>query len=164
MVPYMTSSPEMQLPRPDQIPLGELADGSGVVITEVGLDRMVATMPVAGNRQPYGLLHGGASAMLAETLGSIHAFLLAGAAAVTVGVELSCTHHRAARDGIVTAVSTPLHVGRTMKTLHIAITDGDGRPVCTARLTCMTRTTADPGRDVMAATPTGAPDELATTR
>lgn len=133
------TNPEMApLPLPADIPLGELAARSGIRITEVTRDRMVATMPVAGNRQPVGLLHGGASAVLAETLGSVHAFLLAGGRNATVGVELSCTHHRSARDGDVTAVSTPLHTGRTMTTLHIAISDATGRAVCTARLTCMT--------------------------
>ncbi len=127
-------------PAPAAIPAGELGERMGIAFLEASPDRIVATMPVAGNRQPFGLLHGGASAVLAETVGSVHANLLAGPGRVTVGVELSCTHHRSARDGSVTAVSTVLHGGRTMSTFHIAITDGQGRPTCTARLTCMTRT------------------------
>lgn len=126
-------------PAPDAIPRGELAQRMGVVVVEATPERLVATMPVAGNRQPFGLLHGGASAVLAESVASIHATLLAGPGRVAVGVELSCTHHRSARDGMVTAVCTPLHVGRTVSTFHIAIRDDQGRPTCTARLTCLSR-------------------------
>ncbi len=90
----------------------------------------------SGNRQPFGLLHGGASAALAETMGSYHGSLVGGGKA-PLGIELSCTHHRAAKDGIVTAVSTPLHVGRTLCTFEIAITDDADRRICTARLTVL---------------------------
>lgn len=124
---------------PARIPLGELATTMGIAFTEMSAQRLVATMPVVGNRQPYGLLHGGASAVLAETVGSVHAAIVAPEGKLPVGVELSCTHHRAARGGSVTAVSTPLHIGRTMVTFHIAITDDSGAAVCTARLTCMQR-------------------------
>ena len=96
-------------------------------------------MPVAGNRQPYGLLHGGASAVLAETLGSVAAALHAGPDNVAMGIELNCTHHRAATQGLVTAVCTPLHVGRTVSSFEIVITDESGRRTCTARLTCAVR-------------------------
>ena len=96
-------------------------------------------MPVKGNRQPFGLLHGGASAVLAETLGSIHANLVGGPDRIAVGIELNCTHHRSATSGMVTGVSTALHAGRTLVTLQIAISDEAGRPVCTSRLTCMLR-------------------------
>lgn len=111
----------------------------GIRFTEASPERTVATMPVAGNRQPFGLLHGGASAVLAETIGSVHAALVAGSGYMPVGVELSCTHHRSATDGMVTAVCTPLHTGRTMSSFHIAIHDEGGRAVCTARLTCFLR-------------------------
>lgn len=96
-------------------------------------------MPVAGNTQPYGLLHGGASAVLAESTGSVAASMNAGPNRLALGIELSATHHRSARDGFVTAVATPLSVGRTLATFHIGITDDAGRPVCTARLTCLLR-------------------------
>lgn len=109
----------------------------GVQIVEAKPERVVGTMPVAGNRQPYGLLHGGANAVLAETLGSIAAAMNAGAHRAAVGVELSCTHHRAATDGLITGVCTPLHVGRRMSTFEIRLTDARGRATCTARLTCM---------------------------
>lgn len=133
-----------------QIPLGEMAQRSGIALTEATAERMTATMPVAGNRQPYGLLHGGASAVLAETIGSIHAALLAGPERIVVGIELSCTHHRAVRDGEVVAQSVPLHAGRTMSTFHITISDEQGRAVCTARLSCLARPRpdlADPRQD-----------------
>jgi uncharacterized protein (TIGR00369 family) len=116
--------------------LGELADRMGIVVIEVGRDRLVATMPVAGNRQPFGLLHGGANAVLAETLGSVHSHLLAPAGRVPVGTDLNCTHHRAVTDGTVTGVSMPVHVGRSMSCFEIVISDEQGRRVCTSRLTC----------------------------
>ncbi len=123
---------------------GELGERMGIEITEYAPDRLVGTMPVVGNRQPFGLLHGGASAVLAETLGSIHAALTAQPGRQAVGIELSCTHHRSATDGLVTGVSTPLHVGRTLATFQIAIVDEAGRPTCTARLTCLLRPAATP--------------------
>jgi uncharacterized protein (TIGR00369 family) len=118
---------------------GELASRCGIQVTGWDGTRLTGTMPVEGNRQPFGLLHGGASAVLAETLGSIHANLLGGPERVAVGIELNCTHHRSATSGTVTAVSAPLHAGRTLVTLQIAISDEAGRPVCTSRLTCMLR-------------------------
>ncbi len=122
-----------------RIPLDELAERCGIALVRVSADEVAGTMPVAGNRQPFGLLHGGASAVLAETLGSVHANVLAGAGAVAFGVELNCTHHRAMTSGSVTGVSTPLHIGRQVSTFHIAISDEAGRAVCTARLTCLAR-------------------------
>ncbi|HZC27946.1 MAG TPA: hotdog fold thioesterase, partial [Actinopolymorphaceae bacterium] len=93
----------------------------------------------AGNTQPYGLLHGGASCVLAETLGSLGSALHAGLDRVTMGIEISATHHRAATSGSVTAVTTRLHGGRTVTTYEIVISDDHGRRVCTARLTCLLR-------------------------
>jgi 1,4-dihydroxy-2-naphthoyl-CoA hydrolase len=116
-----------------------LADRLGIEITELDPSRLVATMPVAGNRQPYGLLHGGASAVLAETLGSVAAALLAGPDNIAMGIELNCTHHRSATEGQVTAVCTPLHVGRSVSSFEIVVSDEHGRRTCTARLTCAVR-------------------------
>jgi len=116
-----------------------LADRMGVCYVEVDPNRIVATMPVAGNRQPYGLLHGGASAALAETVGSVAAALHAGPDYVAMGIELNCTHHRAATQGLVTAVCTPLHVGRTVSSFEIVVSDESRRRICTARLTCAIR-------------------------
>jgi uncharacterized protein (TIGR00369 family) len=115
----------------------------GVRIVEASAERVVGTMPVEGNTQPYGLLHGGASAVLAETLGSVGAMLHGGSGKLAVGVDLNCTHHRGARSGLVTGVATPLHRGRSTATYEIVISDEDGRRVCSARLTCMLRE-ADP--------------------
>jgi uncharacterized protein (TIGR00369 family) len=117
----------------------QLPAAMGIQITDVDPNKLVGTMPVAGNRQPFGLLHGGANAVLAETLGSIAATLNAPPGRVAFGVELSCTHHRAARDGVVTGVCTPLHTGRSMSSYEVVITDEDGNRTCTARLTCVLR-------------------------
>ncbi|ALG12464.1 PaaI family thioesterase [Kibdelosporangium phytohabitans] len=114
----------------------QLNEKMGIEVTDWNPDRVVATMPVKGNRQPYGLLHGGANAVLAEAAGSVCAALQSDGKP-TVGLELSCTHHRGVREGIVTAVATPVHVGRTTVTVEIVLTDEQDRRTCTARLTCM---------------------------
>jgi 1,4-dihydroxy-2-naphthoyl-CoA hydrolase len=114
-----------------------LADRMGITILEASAERVVGSMPVAGNVQPYGLLHGGASCVLAETLGSLASALHAGPDRVTVGIEISATHHRAVTEGQVTGVTTMLYGGRTVTTHEIVITDGAGRRVCTSRLTCL---------------------------
>ncbi|WP_406167665.1 PaaI family thioesterase [Streptomyces sp. NBC_00996] len=116
---------------------GHLGARMGVQIVEASSDRVVGTMPVEGNTQPYGLLHGGASAVLAETIGSVAAMLHGGSSKIAVGVDLNCTHHRGVRSGLVTGVATPVHRGRTSATYEIAITDEDGKRVCSARLTCV---------------------------
>lgn len=117
----------------------QLDDKLGVRVTEWSPERVEATMPVDGNLQPYGLLHGGANAVLAETLGSICAGVNAGADRAVLGLELHCTHHRAVRSGTVTGVATPLHTGRSTMTIDIVITDDQGRRSCSARLTCVVR-------------------------
>ncbi|MFI0236769.1 PaaI family thioesterase [Streptomyces sp. NPDC016845] len=116
---------------------GHLGTRMGVEIKEAAADRVVGTMPVEGNTQPYGLLHGGASAVLAETLGSVGSMLHGGPGKIAVGVDLNCTHHRGARSGLVTGVATPVHRGRTTATYEIVITDEQDKRVCTARLTCL---------------------------
>lgn len=118
---------------------GEFNDKIGLEFVEISPERIVATMPVDGNRQPLGLLHGGANAAMAETMGSTAAVVNAPPGRIVVGLELSCTHHRAARSGKVTGVCTPLHVGRTTATFETVITDEEGRRTCTARLTCVIR-------------------------
>ncbi|WP_435155344.1 hotdog fold thioesterase [Amycolatopsis sacchari] len=120
-------------------PSQQLNDKLGISFVEVGPERVVATMPVDGNRQPYGLLHGGANAALAEALGSTVAALNAGTDKMTVGFELSCTHHRGVQEGTVTGTAVPLHVGRTTITTEIVLTDEAGRRTCTARLSCIVR-------------------------
>ena len=111
----------------------------GIKIVEATAQRVVGTMPVAGNTQPYGLLHGGASCVLAETLGSLGAALHAGPGRATLGIEISATHHRGAAHGLVTGVATLLHGGRTLCTYEIVLTDDQDRRTCTARLTCLYR-------------------------
>ncbi|MFE7860180.1 PaaI family thioesterase [Streptomyces sp. NPDC057403] len=118
---------------------GHLGTRMGVQIVEASADRVVGTMPVEGNTQPYGLLHGGASAVLAETLGSVGSMLHGGSSKIAVGVDLNCTHHRGVRSGLVTGVATPVHQGRSTATYEIVISDEEGRRVCTARLTCLLR-------------------------
>ncbi len=113
-----------------------LHDRMGIEIVEATPERVVGTMPVEGNLQPYGLLHGGATCVLAETVGSIAATLHAGEGRVAVGVDINATHHRAMREGVVTGVATPLHRGRSVACYEIAVTDDRGRRVATARLTC----------------------------
>ncbi|MCX4810321.1 hotdog fold thioesterase [Streptomyces sp. NBC_01239] len=131
---------------------GHLGTRMGVEIVEASAERVVGTMPVEGNTQPYGLLHGGASAVLAETLGSLGSMLHGGSTKIAVGVDLNCTHHRGARSGLVTGVATPVHRGRSTATYEIVITDDTDRRVCTARLTCLLRD-VKPG-DGIPATPT----------
>jgi 1,4-dihydroxy-2-naphthoyl-CoA hydrolase len=118
---------------------GGLGERMGMEWLVTKPDQVVARIPVLGNTQPFGLLHGGASAVLAESTGSVLANLNAGQGFFAVGIELSCTHHRSAREGWVTAVATPLSVGRTLITAHIAVSDDAGRLICTARLTCFLR-------------------------
>ncbi|HEX6886682.1 MAG TPA: PaaI family thioesterase [Candidatus Nanopelagicales bacterium] len=119
--------------------MGALAERMGVELLELSAERTVARMPVEGNTQPYGLLHGGASAVLAETLGSIAAALHAGPGRIALGLELSCTHHRARREGWVTGVATPVSRTRSVACYEVRITDEAGKPVCTARMTCLLR-------------------------
>lgn len=118
---------------------GQLAEKLGIEFQELDAQRLVATMPVEGNRQPFGLLHGGASVALAETLGSIGAALHAGPGRLVVGVDINATHHRAAVAGLVTGTATPLHLGRGTASYEVAITDEQGKRVCTARITCLIR-------------------------
>lgn len=124
---------------PETFSGGHLGEKLGIRIVEASGDRVVGTMPVEGNQQPYGLLHGGASAALAETLGSIGAMLHAGPGRYAVGVDLNATHHRSATSGLVTGVATAVFKGRTAATYEIAITDDTGRRITSCRLTCMLR-------------------------
>lgn len=111
----------------------------GITVSDVTPSRAVGSMPVAGNTQPYGLLHGGASAALAETLGSLAAYAHAGDTQVAVGVDLSITHHRSVDHGSITGVATANHLGRTVTNYTISITDDGNNLVATARLTCAIR-------------------------
>lgn len=112
-------------------------DKLGIEFTEITAARTAGRMPVEGNTQPAGLLHGGSSAVLAETLASVAAQVHAGAGRQAVGLELNATHHRGVRAGTVTGVATAIHLGRTTAVYEIVISDEQDRRVCTARLTCM---------------------------
>ncbi|RYP84938.1 hotdog fold thioesterase [Nocardioides guangzhouensis] len=116
--------------------MGALNEKMGIELLEISPERVVATMPVAGNTQPYGLLHGGASVVLAETLGSVGSALHAWPDKLSVGVDINATHHRSATSGTVTGVATATHLGRSMATYEIVITDENDKRVCTSRITC----------------------------
>lgn len=117
--------------------VGALNEQMGVVILEASPERVVATMPVEGNTQPYGLLHGGASVVLAETLGSVGSALHASTfGMLAVGVDINATHHRSASSGLVTGTATPIHLGRNSACYEVVITDEQGRRLCTSRITC----------------------------
>jgi 1,4-dihydroxy-2-naphthoyl-CoA hydrolase len=123
------------------LPSAALVERMGITLIEASPERAVGTMPVEGNTQPLGFLHGGASCTLAETLGSVAASLHAREAigGYALGLEISATHHRSAQSGIVTGVATPLHRGASVATYEIVISDESGGRVCTARLTCILR-------------------------
>ena len=143
----MSSTPQDVLPLVEQMTAlnpTSLNSRMGIVITEATAERIVATMPVEGNTQPYGLLHGGASVVLAETLGSIGSAIHAGPHRIVVGTDINATHHRAARSGLVTGVATPISLGNTLCSWEIVVSDEDGRRVCTSRITCLVRE-APPG-------------------
>lgn len=116
---------------------GTLIERMGIELIEASADKIIGTMPVAGNTQPHGLLHGGASVVLAETLGSYGAAIHAGVGRTAVGIEVNATHHRSARGGIVTATATAIHLGRRTAAYEILVTDEEGKRLATARLTCM---------------------------
>lgn len=108
----------------------------GIVFTEVGHDFIRATMPVdERTRQPYGLLHGGASVLLAETLGSSAGMLCVGEDEACVGIEINANHLRGVREGIVTGTARPLHVGGRTQVWEIRIEDERHRLVCVSRIT-----------------------------
>jgi uncharacterized protein (TIGR00369 family) len=116
---------------------GKLDQKMGIEILEATPQRLVGRMPVEGNTQPIGLLHGGANVVLAESLGSIGTALHAGPDRTIVGVDINATHHKSARSGYVTAVATAISLGRTLCSYDIVITNEDGQRTCTARITCL---------------------------
>jgi 1,4-dihydroxy-2-naphthoyl-CoA hydrolase len=117
--------------------MGALAEKMGMRFEEFAIERAVATMPVEGNTQPVGLMHGGAYVVLAESLGSMAANLYAGPGRLAVGVDINATHTRSATSGRVTGVCTPIHLGRSMTVHEIAVTDEQGRRLSTVRITNM---------------------------
>lgn len=121
------------------IELGELDKKMGVEVLEQSAERVVARMPVAGNRQSFGLLHGGASVAFAEALGSWAAVIHAGPGRTAVGLDINATHHRGAREGVITGTATALHRGNTIATYEVVIRDERDRLLCTARITNLIR-------------------------
>jgi uncharacterized protein (TIGR00369 family) len=107
----------------------------GLEWLEIGPERIVARIPVESNTQPYGLLHGGATAALCETIGSYGAAVVAGPESLPVGIELNVNHIRSVREGYVTATGMPLHSGRRTSVWDMQVRDDDGRLVAVARLT-----------------------------
>ena len=116
---------------------GELDSKMGIEITEASPQRLVGTMPVVGNRQPMGLLHGGANVVLAESLGSVGSLIHAGPGRKVVGIDINATHHKSATEGIVTGVATAITLGKTLCVWEIVITNEAGERTCTARITCL---------------------------
>jgi len=135
----MSEKHEQVLGIPTAIDGGILGEKMGIEFIEVTPQRVVGRMPVAGNTQPFGLLHGGASLVLAESLGSVGAVMHAGQGQIAVGIEINATHHRAARAGFVTGIANALSLGKTLATYEVLITDDDGNRVCTSRITCLIR-------------------------
>ena len=118
---------------------GTLIERIGVEFLEFARERIVARIPVQGNTQPYGLLHGGATAALLETIGSLGTALLVGPDVLVTGIELNVNHIRAVRDGHATAVGTPLHVGRTTAVWDFRVRDDQDRLTAAGRLTLAIR-------------------------
>lgn len=119
---------------------GTIHEALGLLYTAATDDSLMATLPVAAaTRQPFGLLHGGASVVLAESLGSMAAFLASAEGEIPVGVEINANHLRGVREGTVTGVARAIHVGRTLHVWGVEIADERGQPVCVARLTVMIR-------------------------
>lgn len=115
--------------------LGPLADKMRIQLLELSAERAVATMPVEGNTQPLGVLHGGAHVVLGESLGSFAANVWAHPDKVAVGIEVNASHSRSASSGIVTATCTAVNLGKSLTTHEIVITDEAGRRLSTVRIT-----------------------------
>jgi uncharacterized protein (TIGR00369 family) len=107
----------------------------GIEILELTPTSGVATMPAEGNRQPLGIVHGGAYVVLAETLGSMCATLAAGVGRHAVGIEINASHTKSAKGGVVTATARAVNVGRNLATHEIAVEDEEGNRLSTIRIT-----------------------------
>lgn len=118
---------------------GELARKMGIKLVKLTAEESIATMPVEGNRQVIGLLHGGAHVVLGESLGSLSSAVHAGPGRYAVGIEINATHSRSVTEGTVTATCRALSLGRTLATHEIVITDEQGRRLSTVRMTNLLR-------------------------
>lgn len=115
--------------------MGDLAEKMGIELVELSAEHSVARMPVKGNTQPLGVLHGGAHVVLAESLGSMSANVYAHPWGYAVGIELNASHHASITEGIVTGTCTALKLGRTLTTHEIKMTDESGKLLSTVRIT-----------------------------
>ncbi|MCE0800181.1 MULTISPECIES: proofreading thioesterase EntH [unclassified Buttiauxella] len=127
---------ELTLEALNKTSVGTMVEHLGIVYTRMDDESLEAEMPVDHRtQQPFGLLHGGASVVLAETLGSMAGFLTTSEGQCVVGTEINASHHRAVASGTVRGVCKPLHLGRSSQVWEIAIFDGRGKRCCTSRLT-----------------------------
>ena len=126
----------MSLPADDPSLISALDNKMGLELLELSAERVVGRMPVQGNTQPFGLWHGGASCVLAETLASLGSYAHGRPDRVGVGVDLNATHHRPARTGWVTGTATALRLGRTVVNYEVVLVDDADARICTARVTC----------------------------
>jgi 1,4-dihydroxy-2-naphthoyl-CoA hydrolase len=123
----------------EQRQMGALADTMGIELLELSAERAVARMPVAGNTQPLGLVHGGAYVVIGESLGSFAANVWAAPNGFAVGIEINASHTGSAREGWVTATCTALSLGKTLTVHEIVCTDDVGRRLSTIRITNLIR-------------------------
>ena len=121
------------------IPVGPMAERMGIKLISASSTEVIGTMPVEGNTQPFGLLNGGASMALVETLGSIGAVIHAGRDRIAVGIEINGTHHKSARTGLVTGKAKAISLGNTLATYEVKIYDEAETLVCTGRISCLIR-------------------------
>ncbi|RJT27024.1 1,4-dihydroxy-2-naphthoyl-CoA hydrolase [Buttiauxella izardii] len=127
---------EVNLEALNKMGANNMVEHVGIVFTRIGENDLEATMPVDNRtRQPFGLLHGGASVVLAETLGSVAGYLCTEGEQKIVGLEVNANHLRSAREGMVRGVCKAVHVGRRHQVWQIEISDEQGRLCCTSRLT-----------------------------
>jgi uncharacterized protein (TIGR00369 family) len=124
--------------------VGALAEKMGIQILELSAERAVATMPVEGNTQPIGLLHGGAYLVLGETLGSFAANVWAHPGGHAVGIEISASHTKSATKGTVTGTATALSLGKTLTVHEIVVTNEAGERLSTVRITNLIRKSTSP--------------------
>ena len=115
--------------------VGELADSMGIKILELSADSGIATMPAEGNRQPLGIVHGGAYVVLAETLGSMCAYVAAGEGRHAVGIEINASHTRSCKSGLITATAKAVNIGKNLTTHEVVVTDENGTRLSTVRIT-----------------------------
>ena len=134
----------MSLPPDDPSLVSALDTKMGLELLELSAERVVGRMPVAGNTQPFGLWHGGASCVLAETLASLGSYAHGLPDRIGVGVDINATHHRSVRSGSVLGTATALRLGRSVVSYEVVLTDDSGKRVCSARVTCqmISRTTS----------------------